>query len=353
MGRPAAIAGLALFTTMLAPAPPATAQGFGGQTVQGDAALGQARFFRGMAWYELGTAQADALNADAAIAWSRSVRADYERYLLDKATRQANKRARRDELEQDARARLDATRRRWRENPTVDDIRSGDALNALAGDLADPSIPPSAWQSARVELPAGLTLEALAFRFANAPRVRVPGRPGPGVVALGRMKVGERWAVGLRRPELDADRAAYVKAVADVIDTCTRGKALRAAQVDAVRESLAAIREQAAVLAPGGRLPQSTKRFLHQLDEATRLFLDRDVAEELVRDVSAHRAKTVGELLGFMKKYRLVFAEGDENPEVWAAYQALYDLLKRQAADIDFARRDGPNEKLEAPARPR
>ena len=45
----------------------------------------------------------------------------------------------------------------------------------------------------------------------------------------------------------------------------------------------------------------------------------------------------MGELLGFMKKYRLVFAEGDEDPAVWATYRMLYDLLKRQQVALDFA----------------
>ena len=38
-----------------------------------------------------------------------------------------------------------------------------------------------------------------------------------------------------------------------------------------------------------------------------------------------------------MKKYRLLFAEADENPEVWATYQTLYELLKRQKIALDFA----------------
>jgi hypothetical protein len=38
-----------------------------------------------------------------------------------------------------------------------------------------------------------------------------------------------------------------------------------------------------------------------------------------------------------MRKYRLLFAEGDDDPEGWAAYKAIYDLLKRQKVALDFA----------------
>ena len=102
---------------------------------------GRGRFLRGMAWYELGTAQAQALEAEAVIAWNRAVRADYEQYLAGRARRSAAKRGLVNERVEEATGRLDEMRRRWRENPTVEDVRSGLALNALALDLADPEIP--------------------------------------------------------------------------------------------------------------------------------------------------------------------------------------------------------------------
>ena len=109
-----------------------------GATVQGDALRGQGRFLRGMAWYELGEARANALEAEAVFSWNRAVQADYQRYLLERAGRSAARNALRNEREEEAARRLDEARRRWRENPTVEDLRSGLALNALASDLADP-----------------------------------------------------------------------------------------------------------------------------------------------------------------------------------------------------------------------
>src|SRR5262245_11062556 len=99
--------------------------GGGGATVQGDALRGEGRFLRGMGWYELETAQAQALETEAVIAWNRAVQADYEQYLAARAMRSASKKALRNEREAEALKHLDELRRRWRERPTVDDIRSG------------------------------------------------------------------------------------------------------------------------------------------------------------------------------------------------------------------------------------
>ena len=248
------------------------------------------------------------------------------------------------EREDAAARRLDETRRRWRENPTKEDLRSGDALNALACDLADPKISPARWSKVQVELPAGVTIESIAFRFADAPKYKLPARLAPASVALGRMK-GDKWPIPLRRTDLQRERETYRKAVGEVVRACTAGKALSATQVDAVRESLATLKEKASEVLPlrepAGKLAVA---YLDRLDEATKIFLDHDFAEELVRDAEQHKAKNVGQLLGFMKKYRLLFAEGDEDPETWAAYQTLYDLLKRQKVGLDFTEDDKKSE---------
>lgn len=304
-------------------------------TVQGNALRGRERYLRGLAWYELGAAQARAIEVETMRAWNQAVRADYEQYLINRAQRLVAKKASRDERAQAGAERLEALRRRWRENPTVEDLRSGIALNALASDLAAPAIPPARWQEAPIALPDGLTIESLAFRFTDAPKVGTRSGPLMGTVAVGRMK-GEKWPVTLRRTDLASQRESYRHAVARVIAACRAGEPLQAPQVDAVRDSLFALKDKALDVVPteGGQKKQASA-YLVQLDEATRVFLDREFAEELIRDVEQHKAKTVGELLGFMRKYRLLFDEGDDNPEVWSTYRTVYDLLKQQAAALE------------------
>jgi hypothetical protein len=221
------------------------------------------------------------------------------------------------------------------------------------GDLADPAISAAKWRAAAIELPQDLSIQSLVFRFADAPTYRLPPGMRPSTVALGRMKVSGPWPIALRRPELEPERAAYKRDIAAAIETCVNGKPLRAAQIDAVRSSLVALKEKA-ILASAAEsgLSKQARLFLDQLDEATKIFLDRDFAEELIRDAEGHKAQTVGALLAFMKKYRLLFAEADQNPDVWATYKALYELLKRQTVAFDrFDIADDPSEEEKPAAR--
>jgi hypothetical protein len=314
-----------------------------GSTLQGDALRGQGQFLKGMAWYELGAAQARAIDVQTMTAWNQAVQAGYQAYLLDRATRAAAKMELRNRRQADVARRLAETQRRWRENPTVDDIRSGLALNALVIDLADPRIPPSSWRLATVELPPGVSLQSLVFRLASRAGYRLPAGSGPGVVALGRMRVADRWPVALRRDELAAERTAYQHAVADLVDLCAHGKRLRAAHVENVRNAHARLKDKAEQVIPaGGGLHKQAAAFLGQLDEATKIMLDHDFAEELIRDLEQHKARTVEQLLGFMKKYQLLLDEAGEDPAVWNVYQRLYDLLKKQKLALEFATRAEP-----------
>jgi hypothetical protein len=53
-------------------------------------------------------------------------------------------------------------------------------------------------------------------------------------------------------------------------------------------------------------------------------------AQEMIADTHNHRAQTVGELLAFMRKYRLLFAPADKRPEDAEQYVRLYRLLRQQ-----------------------
>src|SRR5262249_40013815 len=257
------------------------------------------------------------------------------RDLAERADRRAAKKALRDEREQDAAKQRAEVRRRLREDPTPEDIRSGLALNALAEDLADPKIPRARWAATPVELPPEVTIRALAFRFAGLPRFKTLTPRSPAIVAIGRMAGPER-SLSLRRPEVERERSAYRRAVEAAVAKCAEGKPLHAGDVDAVRDALLALGQAAARVVPaeGGRLKQANAS-LDRLDEATRIFLNAEFAEELVRDVERHRAATVGQLLAFMRKYRLLFDEADDSPQSWATYQTLYNLLKWQKAGLD------------------
>ena len=76
------------------------------------------------------------------------------------------------------------------------------------------------------------------------------------------------------------------------------------------------------------------RAFVKRLDDATRIFAEQAYAEQLIRDVSEHRATTVAELLAFMRQYRLLFSDPGNSPEVASLYEGLYGLLRQQIKTI-------------------
>jgi hypothetical protein len=128
--------------------------------------------------------------------------------------------------------------RRLRENPTLDDVRSGDALNALLINLSNPKITLSGSRYDTVPLPQDFSLRDVVYRFAGA-----------------------------------------------------QG---------------------------------------NTLDKAAKMFKTLDFAQELVGDVEQHEAGTVEELLAFIMKFRLPFADTEKRPEYGRLYQQRYSVLKQQ-----------------------
>jgi hypothetical protein len=301
-----------------------------GATAQGGAIRGQGQFLRGMAWYEAGSAEAMSVGVDAEIAWNRAVRANYDQYLRDRAQRSAAKAAVRDARQADLAKLAAEAQRRWRANPTDDDIRSGEALNALASDLADPSIPVSSWRSALVALPDDVSLTGLAFRPSGPANERLQIRSGPVVVAIDRMKAGAPWPAELAGPDWGPERMAYRRAVDAVFEACRGDRPLQARDVEGLRDAVQSLKAKAAVLPRRGEARARGEAFVRRLDEATRLLVFQDMAEELIRDLDRHKAATVAELLAFMRKFRLIFAEADDSPGALAAYRSLYQQLRAQ-----------------------
>jgi hypothetical protein len=120
------------------------AAGTRAQTVPGDILRGKGSYLRGAGWYNLNTARAGRINVETWKASNREVQRLYRDYMAGRARHINYKRGLTGKLQDELLRKMAEDQRRWRESPTPEDIASGDALNALAGDLADPSISPSA-----------------------------------------------------------------------------------------------------------------------------------------------------------------------------------------------------------------
>ena len=108
--------------------------------------------------------------------------------------------------------------------------------------------------------------------------------------------------------------------------------------VDRLQDSLSQLEREIATTYDGDRRGYllKAKDFYGKLKSANKLFDGEvvDYAQELLRETEEHDAETVGELLAFMLKYRLLFAEA-ETPRSIELYTQLYQVMDRQADELE------------------
>jgi hypothetical protein len=316
-----------------------------GSTVEGDILRGQGQFLKGMAWYELNAARARELDVKTSREldqWNREV---YEAYQQELAASAARRRSVRNERMADAKRRVAEREQRLRTKPTVEDVQSGDALNALLLDLSDPSISESSWRHARVPMPDSLSIPRLIFQFAPRRGDKNSQTLTKSLIALGRLDVVGRWPAYLAIDELSRERRDYETAYAKVKDQSLAGKLALGAILELDR-SVDALDARSRTVVPTARnFRAAAVRAVDGLKKATGMFDASTVgfAQEMIADTHTHRAQTVGELLAFMRKYRLLFAPADQHPEDAEQYLRL-DRLLRQQRDLFGDKAGTPSE---------
>jgi hypothetical protein len=315
------------------------------QTVQGDILRGEGRFLAGAGWYNLNTARADRINVETWKAINVECQRLYRDYMIDRYRHIQYKKNLTNKAQQEAERQFEEAQERWRTKPTTDDIISGDALNALAGDLADPSIDVSTWRTAQVDLPTGISLTTLAFKIADKKKAAL----AQSTVAVDRMLVKDGWPLAFRRPEIERECGSYEKSVTAVVDKCKKGTELQARDYDQLRAAVSTLADKVKDAIPTLD-NQRTKSlaFVKRLDASTKIFAEQSYAEQLIRDVSEHKATTIAELLGFMRQYRLLFSDPGDSPEVESLYEQLYALLRQQLTKLGLDRPAGPTDRLRA-----
>ncbi|WP_337175161.1 DUF1080 domain-containing protein [Paludisphaera sp.] len=303
---------------------------FPGSTVEGDRLRGEGQFLKGMAWYNISAARARAIDEENErkwIAFNESMLGAYRTARAEAIAKDRELQSLRKEQRERA---LAEDERRYRTSPTPDDIESGKALNALLLDLSGPSSL-SSWNSSEVPLPEGITLTALAFQFIP----RRPTKPGMSqvkscLVSLGRLDV-KKWPFALSGAALADERRAYEQAYAKVVERCLAGS-LDHEAIGPLDDALAALGAKVKDLPTGRGLRAEGVAFVKSLVEASAIFdaSTADFAVEMIKDTHEHRAQTVGQLLAFMRKYRLMFAGAEQAGGAGDLYGQLYGLMREQ-----------------------
>jgi hypothetical protein len=285
-------------------------------------AQGMGAWAQGMGYFLLEAAKAESIHTDTMIRQN-------EYHFGCEVSAGMRRQARRALAKETRDLARDAIYARVRYAPNDTDIEDGDALNALARELTDPSLYRSLRPAEAVPLPVG-AIERIPW-FASRSGV---------VVAPGRLRASGRWPVALRSPAFERGRRAYDRAVEEALQRAGRGRPSPAAS-DAVDRSIGDLR---ALLEVVPRHTSASDRagalvFLEGLSKAARM-LREPAAAELLAILPAHPGISVADLLEVIRRHHLQFAAA-ESPAERALYQDLYPLLVQQG-DLVVAHKPEP-----------
>ena len=305
------------------------------QTVEGDILRGQGAFLRGAGWYNLRTAKATAINVDTTIRWKEDLR----KIQRERAYYDAQKAESKKLTVEEFRRQMAQRERELRTNPSINDVQSGAALNALFYDLTDPDLTSDKWKSVSpVELPPGASVKELIFAFTpHKVSSQASAALTRGVIALSRLEIKDKWPVLMKKDELARERKGYEDAYVRVRDKVLRGD-YAVEEILALDTALENLKEKVLVEIPSERSYRiEAVKFVDDLRAATRMFDAKtvDYAREILVDTKDHDATTVEELVAFMTKYRLQFTNSERSPATRELYSLIYEKLRQQASMLN------------------
>jgi hypothetical protein len=321
-------------------------------TPESAALKGAGAYLRGAGSYNLNTAKAESIQVDSVIRWKQDLRKIAAEYRVEKERKEFGKKLHLDEVKR----RVAAQEYELRTNPTATDIQTGRALNALLFDLMDPDIASSDWYSKKIELPKGMSVKDLIFRFMPARGAADASKVlSRGAIALSRLDVkGENWPTVMKDAALEKERRAYETAYAKLRDELLSDK-FDIKTLLALDKALDALKSKVQTAVPKERgFRDEAVKFVDELKDATRMFdaVTVDYAREILVDTKDQEATTVAELVSFMLKYRLQFATAERSPSARVLYGQIYEVMRQQTDAFGIKPAEPPAQAAHADATP-
>jgi uncharacterized protein (TIGR03067 family) len=307
-----------------------------GSTAQGDILRGEGVYLRGKGIYDLYSAKGRRIDAGTEIMiqkWNQQV---YAAYMRERAAHIQSKKNRTTAAQAATLQKMAEREERLRTSPTDDDIVSGDALNALLVDLSNPMISYSSWRAAPVALPAGISIRSLFFRFAPRLGDRNSSRLTNNLIALGRLDQSRGWPIFIPEDKVGPECRAYERTHRELLDECEK-KTLKLEVVTNLDAALAALKAKVSTTVPTERnFRTAAMKYIADMQAATNIFdaSTIDFAQEMIVDTHEYQPQTVGELLAFLRKYRLFFASAEGRPDDGDLYRALFGSMQKQKESL-------------------
>jgi len=290
--------------------------GFGGwsETPQGSIAQGLGAYAAGQGVYNYDAAVASSINEDTVVRYNQYL----YNSMLEARRRYNRENANRLKLSD---AQYQARQARIRDNPSKEDIDSGDALNVILDQLSDPKV----MQGSSLRL-ANATVSPQAIR-------EIPFRDETDAITLSldEMTDPKNWPLPLRADTFKPEREAYQKAVDDALAEDKDGT-LKPETVARVRNAVAALYRKVDETIPKTQQPEhgQATNYLKGLAGMSRM-LDRPNVDAILAELEKVQTTTVGNLLAFMHSYNLRFA-----PAQNAKQRAIYrDLMPQMVQSRD------------------
>jgi hypothetical protein len=293
-----------------------------GSTPVGDYLRGVGVAAAGMGMYNYTTAMAESINADTFIKVNEYVSAVVQYHARAYAARRAR-------ILEERNQNYKAILQRIKENPEERDVRNGDTLNALAQELVGPGIGESSLRYKPVPLPADL-VRKIPFRLGSENIVFSMQR----LTARGKAK----WPPGLQDDAFARERRVYEAAVDAVLEEQIEGKM----SLDAIHRVQAAVddlfRKLDQVIDPvkDKKLYNEAKNRITEFQKMAKNLIQSHQIELLIGELDQYGGTTVRDLLAFMEKYKLGFADA-QTPDEIKLFPELYARLKQQGEDVKRA----------------
>jgi len=278
----------------------------GGTTALGNISSGMGNLAAGAGQYNVNTAEARSVNAQTAMQWNQYTRqvqqANTAAYWAHRGKIKAN----------DDKA-LNELQDRIANHPTDDDVRQGDAQNAILMQLTDPQLKVELGRVSPVtidkklirEIPFQKAAEGLTF-------------------SLEQLAKDANWPAAFRTaafdPLIDKLQAQLAAAKAEY----QQKERLSGATIDGMAGTMKQIRAKLETL-PKNLQYQEADRYLKGLAGLGRMLRDPDIDAALV-GLDKVETVNIANLLGFMQLYNLRFGVA-KTPRQVAAYETLYPAM--------------------------
>lgn len=297
--------------------------GGGGSTVQGNIASGMGNYAAGAGSYNVQTAQARSINANTAMQWNNYM------YAVNKQNAQTNL-ARRQLQQKNVNESADAIYKRLHDNPNPNDIHTGDALNIVLTELADPKVYTQFVQKSTQPIDSRL-VKNINFQFA------------PQLILISLEDLGARGVpdVLATNPAFEADRQAIRALVAKGKKEAESENQVSIETLSSFREAVKVLRGKAdAMYQQGTRQRDEADNFLKALYGLSKM-LEQPQVEQFLKGLNRYPTTTMGHLITFMQSFNLRFGPA-KTPQQEATYDQVYPMLV-QLRDQSQGQGQGPS----------